>query len=171
MELVSRAVGLALVGAALLVAAALAWSAKRLQPIQAWWVCGIVSFMLLFVGVLEFLPAYARKYSARGQLRSLATEEESVPVACYPHGWDSVRFYLPRHTVRVYGMKERPQLIDDLQRNMATVLVVKSGHDLEDLMRELPASLEFSAHGRQGLLVVGQVRPRREAPAVLFAKR
>jgi 4-amino-4-deoxy-L-arabinose transferase-like glycosyltransferase len=171
MELISLPAGLALAGAALLIGAALTWSARRLRPAQAWWVSGIVSFALLFVGVFVFLPANARKYSLRGQIRPLAAGGESVPVACYPHGWDSVRFYLPRHSIRVYGVEERRHLIEDLQRNPATVLVVKSGRDLDTLLREMPASLEFLPQGRQGLLVIGQVRQREEASSGVFAKR
>jgi len=170
-ELISPPVGFGLAGAALLVGAVLACLARRLRPVQAWWVSGIVSFAVLFIGVFVLLPANARKYSLRGQIRPLAAGEESAPVACYPHGWDSVRFYLPRHSIRVYGVEERLHLIEDLRRNPATVLVVKSGRDLDNLLRELPASLEFLPQGRQGLLIIGQVRQREEAPAGVFAKR
>jgi dolichol-phosphate mannosyltransferase len=169
MELVPPALGLSLAGTVLLIAAVFAWSAKWLQPVQAWWVCGLVSFLLLFAGVFELLPANARKYSLRGQIRPLATED--APVACYPHAWDSVRFYLPHHLVRAYSAKDRSQLIEDLQRTPATVLVVKSGHDLDSLLRELPVSLEFVPQGRQGNLVVGLVRARREAPFGLLVER
>jgi 4-amino-4-deoxy-L-arabinose transferase-like glycosyltransferase len=171
MELIPPALGVGLTGSALLIAAALAWWARRLRPFQAWWLCGAVSFVLLFVGVVVFLPANARKYSLRGQVRPLAAQQESVPVACYPHGWDSVRFYLPRHSIRVYRVEERPQLIEELRKNPATVLVVKSGREFDSLLRELPPSLEFLPQGRQGLLIVGQVRPREEAPLGLFAER
>jgi hypothetical protein len=51
------------------------------------------------------------------------------------------------------------------------VLVVKSGREFDSLLRELPPSLEFLPQGRQGLLIVGQVRPREEAPLGLFAER
>jgi hypothetical protein len=101
----------------------------------------------------------------------LAAGEESVPVACYPHGWDSVRFYLPRHSIRVYSVEERLHLIEDLRRKPGTMLVVKAGRDLDNLLHELPASLEFLPNGRQGLLVIGHVRTREEAPAGAFAKR
>jgi dolichol-phosphate mannosyltransferase len=171
MDLISPTLGVGLTGAALLIGAGLAWSARRLQPVQAWWLCGVVAFVLLIVGVFAFLPANARKYSLRGQIRPLAEAEIPAPVACYPHGWDSVRFYLPRHSIRVYGVEERPQLIEDLRRNPATVVVVKSGRDLENVVHDLPASLEFVPQGRQGVLAVGQVRPREEAPSGLLAER
>jgi dolichol-phosphate mannosyltransferase len=169
--LIPPTLGIGLTGSALLIGAALAWSAMRLRPVQAWWLCGVIAFVLLFVGVFVFLPANARKYSVRGQIRPLAEATEPVPVACYPHGWDSVRFYLPRHSIRVYGAAERGQLIDDLRKRPATVIVVKSGRDLENLLHDLPASLEFVPQGRQGALAVGQVRPREEAPSELFAER
>jgi hypothetical protein len=44
------------------------------------------------------------------------------------------------------------------------LLLVKSGRSLHELLRELPASVEFVTRGRQGAVTVGHVR-RRVPPA------
>jgi hypothetical protein len=168
-DLAKPSVGLALAGACLVLAALVSLRSLRWRPGQAWWACTAAVFLVLFVGIYQFLPANARRYSVRGHVRSLAAEAD-VPVACYPHGWDSVRFYLPKHVIRAYGAEERARMIDDMKNRPETLVVIKSGRDTEALIRDLPASLEFIARGRQGAFSVGMVRLRATAPYDLFAE-
>ena len=46
---------------------------------------------------------------------------------------------------------------------------IKSDRSLDELLRDLPGSMEFVPHGRQGSVTVGWVRQRLEVPATLFA--
>jgi 4-amino-4-deoxy-L-arabinose transferase-like glycosyltransferase len=172
-EVVKPARGLALFGTALVVGALIAWQAKRLRPSQAWWLCGTVTFLALYVGVWQILPANARRFSLRGQVRALQQESAYTPltVACYPHGWDSIGFYMPSHSVHVYGADERPRLFADLGNQAVTLLVVKAGDDMKAILKEMPIWMEFVPQGRRGLWVVGQVRPRVNPPDPSYARR
>jgi hypothetical protein len=94
-----------------------------------------------------------------------------VPVVCYPRRWDSVSFYLGRNDVQVYTPDRRRQLIADLRANPRTLAFIKSDHSLDEVLRELPQSMEFVPRGQQGSVTAGWVRQRFEAPATLFARR
>jgi hypothetical protein len=142
----------------------------RDRPRMAWALCATATFAVLFVGVYGLLPAYARKHSLRGQVRPLV-EENALPVACYPHRWDSVNFYLRRDDVRVYSPAELPELIEALRGCRETLVFVKTGAPLDNLLADLPPGMEFVTEGRQGALTVGRVRDRAEAPAALYASR
>jgi dolichol-phosphate mannosyltransferase len=140
----------------------------RGRPRAAWGLCLAATSCVLFAGVYGLLPAYARKFSLRGQVRPLA-DEAGVPVVCYPRRWDSVNFYLQRDDVRVYTPAELPELLAELRGRRETVVFVKSGAPLDALLAGLPAGMEFVEQGRQGALTVGRVRDRPEAPAALYA--
>jgi dolichol-phosphate mannosyltransferase len=142
---------------------------------SGWWaVCGATTFALLFVGVHQLLPAYNRKFAHRGQVRRhlALCADPGLPVICYPHHWDSVSFYLRRNDVRAYSPAQRRQLIADLKARPRALLFVKTDKQyLKELLRDLPAALEFVPRGRQGTVTVGLVRPRAEVPEVMFARR
>jgi len=145
---------------------------RRRQPRTASWaLCSVATFALLLAGVHQFLPAYHRRFSLRGQVRPLAalTQDPKVAIACYPRRWDSVSFYLRRDDVQVYTPDLRDRLIADLRGQPETLLFVKSQH-LSELLSELPDSLEFVPHGRRGTLTAGWVRPRAEATPFLYAR-
>jgi 4-amino-4-deoxy-L-arabinose transferase-like glycosyltransferase len=141
----------------------------RGRPRAAWGLCVAATFAVLLVGVYDLLPAYARKFSLRGQVRPLA-DEAALPVVCYPRRWDSVSFYLRRDDVRVFASDELPELIEALRGCRETVVFVKSGAPLDALLAGLPPGMEFLTEGRQGTLTVGRVRDRPEAPAALYAR-
>jgi hypothetical protein len=82
-----------------------------------------------------------------------------------------VSFYLQRNDVHVYGREQRAQLIRALQSGPESLLIVKSDQSLHDVLRDLPASLEFVPRGRRGNVTAGLVRPRLEAPPGLLAAR
>lgn len=125
----------------------------------AWGVCAAATFLVLLGTLHEGLPGYARRFSLRGQVRRYA-DASPGPVACYPHRWDSVNFYLQRDDIQVYTPEERDRMMADLQRSPATLVFVKSDRWLNDLTHHLPASLEFVPEGRQGFVTVGWVRSR-----------
>jgi 4-amino-4-deoxy-L-arabinose transferase-like glycosyltransferase len=139
----------------------------------SWPLCVAATFALLFAGVHTLLPAYARKFSLRGQVRAHAelAQDAGVPVACYPRRWDSVSFYLQRNDVRVYGPELRQRLLADARSENGILLFVKTGRALEDFLAALPDSFEFMPRGRQGQITAGWLQRRREAPPFLVAHR
>ncbi len=145
--------------------------ALRPRPRLAWGVCVAATFAVLFVGLHELMPDYARRFSLRGQVRSVAAvaADETVPVACYPRRWDSVSFYLGRDDVQAFTPARRPELLAALRGRRETLLFAKPGAALDGLLAELPPGMEFVPRGRQGSLTVGCVRYRLEAPAGLYA--
>jgi dolichol-phosphate mannosyltransferase len=143
----------------MLALAGLGWFAVRRV---SWGVCAAVTFTVLVLGVYHLQPAYNRQFALRGQLRAHAdlAKMANLTVVCYPQRWDSVRFYLPRADVRVYTRQQRQQLLTDLRSRPRTLLLVKSGTAFDELLRELPDSVEFAARGHPGLVTAGWVRQR-----------
>ena len=134
----------------------------RNVPAMSWLLCGAAAFAGVLIGTYVILPGYARHFSMRGQVRPLArvAKDGSLPVACYPRGWDSVNFYLQRRDVKVYGLNERGCLLADLAAAPRTLLYVRTERTLRDLLSELPDGLEYEPRGRQGTVRVGFVRQR-----------
>jgi dolichol-phosphate mannosyltransferase len=145
----------------------------RVRPRAAWCLCVATTFALLLTAVYGLLPGYARRFSVRGQVRPLVEVAggRTLPVVCYPRRWESVSFYLQRNDVRVFTATEFPQLVEALRSQPETLVFVKSGAPLDELLAELPAGLEFVQQGRQGTLTAGRVRWRPEPPPFLFAER
>jgi dolichol-phosphate mannosyltransferase len=131
------------------------------RPSCSWGSCAAVTFAVLVLGVYYLQPAYNRQFALRDPLCSNAVlaERGQLSVVCYPQRWDSVSFYLPQADVRVYTRGQRHQLWADLRARPETLLLVKSGSTLDDLLRELPDSLEFMAPEEPGLVTAGWVRP------------
>jgi 4-amino-4-deoxy-L-arabinose transferase-like glycosyltransferase len=133
---------------------------------RGWAACGVAVFALLLVGVHQILPDYHRTFALRGQVRRQfeLARDPGMPVVSYPKRWDSVSFYLQRDDVEVYSPARRAELIRDLRQHEQTMLFVKQGEALQDLLRALPADLEFVPRGRPGRSVVGGVVQRRDQP-------
>jgi hypothetical protein len=153
-----------------LATAGIAWSVyagRRQTPAGGWVGCGVATFGLLLLAVHLILPGYYRKFSLRAQVRSTlrASSRAELPVACYPRAWDSIRFYLGRQDVREYGPGERERLIADLQSRPETLVFVRSGPVLDDLLCRLPSSMEFVPISHGGLATAGIARPRGPAQA------
>lgn len=139
----------------------------------SWGMCAAVTFIALVLGVYYLQPAYNRQFALRAPLRSITVlaERGHLSIVCYPQRWDSVSFYRPQVEVRVYTRQQRRQLLADLLSRPRTLLLVKSGKVLEELLRELPDSIEFTAHGRPGLVTAGWVSRRSEPPVEGWRKR
>jgi hypothetical protein len=165
--------GLALAGVAAAASGLVLRYGRGRPAVVSWGLCGAATFALLLAASQEVLPGYARKFSVRGQVRPQADlgADPRVPVVCYPHRWDSVSFYLNRNDVRAYGPERRAELIADLHAQPETLVFVKTDRALQELLQEMPASLEFIPRGRSEIVTVGVVRPRPEAPAMLMARR
>jgi dolichol-phosphate mannosyltransferase len=135
---------------------------RVVRPVASWAICATTAFVVLFVGLYEGLPRYARKFSLRGPSRQYArlAEDPGVSVVCYPRSWDSVGFYLHRSDVQSYARDQLGQLIDHLDRQPRTLAFIKSDGSDSDLLRNLPDSVCFVPAGRQGYVAVGWLRRR-----------
>jgi 4-amino-4-deoxy-L-arabinose transferase-like glycosyltransferase len=136
----------------------------------SWPVCAGATFAVLFAAVFVLQPAYNRQYSLRDCLRDIP-QTPALPVVCYPQRWDSVSFYLPRADVRAYSTDQRAQLLETVRAHPGTLLLVKTGPLLADLMRDLPDTVEFVRHGRHGAITAGWVRARTAPADDLFAQK
>jgi len=167
-ELLPLTSGLAFVAVALVLLAAVAVVRQ-----VSWAVCAATTLLVLYAGVQHVLPAYNQQFALRAELvaESQGTPAAVLSVACYPQPYDSARFYLPQADVKVYGAHQRRQLFDDLKKRPDTLLLVKSGKVKDELMKEMPASLEFVTHGKPGAVTVGRLRRRTEPVAEAYAER
>jgi 4-amino-4-deoxy-L-arabinose transferase-like glycosyltransferase len=153
-----------------LTAAGISWSIyrRRQTSIAAWMTCGVATFVVMFLAVQWFLPSYYRRFSMRAQVQSLQDHSGAVPlpIVCYPHSWDSIHFYLKRDEVRSFGRNELDQLLADLERRSTTLVLVKTGTALAELLDNLPPSLEFVPQSQSRTVTVGLVRTRTGAAPV-----
>jgi hypothetical protein len=150
------------------------------SPEMSWLICGTTTFLLLIVATHQVLPGYTQKFSLRLQVRRQLerARDERMPVACFPHSWDSVTFYLRRNDVQVYGVDDKEKLIADLKRRPETLIFVKSDdqadrgskHCLTDLRKLLPPALEFVPLGKPGIATAGVIRRRGLPPDMLLAE-
>jgi 4-amino-4-deoxy-L-arabinose transferase-like glycosyltransferase len=135
------------------------------------WLTGFaVTFALLYFAVCELQPAYNRQFALREELEQNAAmlPGERLFVACYPQAWDSVTFYLPNADVRVYHADNRAALLRDLLTRPQTLLLVKSKRLCDDLLCDLPDSVEFVSRGPAHGVTVGCLRvtpPALQSPA------
>ena len=146
---------------------------QKLSSAGAWGACAMTMFVLLIAGAQLILPGYAKRFAMRNQVRGqmAAAQDPSVPVICYPRGWDSVTFYLERSDVRVYTRDQRSMLVNDLTHEPRTLAFVKAGQSLSEFLRALPRSMEFIEQGQRGEVAVGWVRPKPTMPENLLAER
>jgi dolichol-phosphate mannosyltransferase len=126
----------------------------------SWGLCTLATFAVLLIGVLQLLPAYARRYSLREEVAPFTGAARPFAVVCYPHRWDSVNYYLQRGDVRAYAAEQRDRLMADVSHQPLTLAFVKSDRSLADLLRDLPASLEFLPCVQRNAVTVGWIRPR-----------
>jgi 4-amino-4-deoxy-L-arabinose transferase-like glycosyltransferase len=139
----------------------------------SWAACALATAGALTAGVWVLLPGYNTQYALREPLEQYAGRSggAGLPVFCYPQRWDSVSFYLPGAAVRAYSREQRHQMFLDLREHPQALLLVKTGQPLEELLAELPASVEVVARRRSGSVTIARVRTRPEAPAGLLAAR
>jgi 4-amino-4-deoxy-L-arabinose transferase-like glycosyltransferase len=161
-KLLTPAMGITLASAALLATAAVLFAGRAVS----WAMTATATFAVLLAGVHLLLPAYNQQFALRKELRIHAeiASTTRLSVVCYPQRYDSVSYYLPHADVRVYTVDQKQQMLRDLQHGDETLLLVKSGRLLQELLAEWPEGVEFIAHGKQGAVTVGWVRMR-EGPA------
>jgi 4-amino-4-deoxy-L-arabinose transferase-like glycosyltransferase len=124
-----------------------------------WASAAAATFLVLFLAAQYFLPAYADKYSLYTPIAPHAGEG-TLPVLCYPHGWDGVSFYLQRGDVRVFRVAQLGDMVSALRQRPQSLVVVKADASLDRFLEALPESLEFVQCARQEPVAVGWVRSK-----------
>lgn len=157
--LLAPSVGVAAAGVSIVGCLALLWRMRGAGRV-GWEFAAIATFLVLLGGVYAVLPGYARRFSVRGQVRRHLAVVDEVAVVCYPRPWDSVSYYLRRTEVMAFSVAQRSSLLALLRARPQTLVFVKAGTALDELIRDLPAGFEFVPEGRQGTLAVGWVRAR-----------
>jgi 4-amino-4-deoxy-L-arabinose transferase-like glycosyltransferase len=172
LHFISQRAGLVLIAVMAIGLIGLALWPRRIS----WAGCAGVAFAVGVLAVQYLLPAYNRQFAVRHQLlqtaaRGLLPGTCREPVICYPQRFDSVSFYLPASPVRAFCLTQRRELIDYLQDNPGTLILVKSGPVLHQLLRELPPGLTFSTRQRDGAITVGRVIHSDIEPRLLAVSR
>jgi hypothetical protein len=127
------------------------------------------SFVLLLGAAICLLPGYAAKYSMRAQIAPHHKAcAGTVPVMCYPHGWDGVNFYLQHNQVRVFRPRQLEDMVSALSQQRRSLVVVKSDDSLKRFLGALPPSLELVISSQEATVAVGWVQ-RRQHSAVRSA--
>ncbi len=129
-------------------------------------------FLIMFAGVHDFLPEYARGFSLRHavQIHAWQAKGTDAPVVCYPHRFDSVSFYTRRTDVREFARAHRDEMIDSLQSRPKTFIFVQSKY-LEELLDVLPPNLQFVQRTREGMVIAGEVRKHREVKSGFLVQK
>jgi 4-amino-4-deoxy-L-arabinose transferase-like glycosyltransferase len=137
-----------------------------------WGATCAVGFVVLFAGIHDLLPEYARRFSLRHpvQMHAWQAKDSGAPVVCYPHRFESIGFYTGRTDVRGFGRENRDAMVSSLQSNPRSFVFVQTRF-LQELLDELPANLEFVQRTRDGMVIVGEVRRRREVNPFLLAEK
>src|SRR5262249_44936934 len=137
-----------------------------------WTATAAATFTVLLAGLHALLPAYNQQFALRKELRAHAelAPTRRLRVVCYPQRYDSVSYYLPNADVRVYTADQKRPLLRDLRRG-DTLLLVKSGRVLQQLLDEWPEGVEFVSRGKQGAITVAWVRVRDVPPSEAVARR
>jgi hypothetical protein len=163
LQVIKLHVGLVLAGAALACLLALFLCRRRLS----WAGCAAVTFVALLLAVQHLQPAYNRQFALRGPLRTHAAlaEPRQHPVVCYPQRFDSVSFYLPDRRVCSFGLAQQRELIHHLREHPGTLLLVKSGPVLQQLLQQMPPDIVFTTRQRSGAITVGRVVCRDGEPS------
>ena len=114
------------------------------------------------LGVYHLQPAYNRQFALREPLRAAPispSEGTCRSSAIRSAGIPSVSI-CRKPTCASTRRDQRRQLLADLRSRPRTLLLVKSGKTLDELLRDLPDSVEFAVCGRPGLVTAGWIRPR-----------
>ncbi|MSR30554.1 MAG: glycosyltransferase [Gemmataceae bacterium] len=132
----------------------------------SWGLAGVATFLFLWLGVREILPAYNNAFSLRGHLREHLRLGQGAPevVVCYPHRWDSIPFYLPGARIQTFGNGEKEKMIEFLRGRNDTLVLVRSGRERRELVQMLPSQLEFQTSMNPGSITVGWVRKKATTP-------
>jgi 4-amino-4-deoxy-L-arabinose transferase-like glycosyltransferase len=121
---------------------------------------GAATFVALWIGTHEWLPAYANGFSLKQVVRAA---ELSPDIFCYPQPMDAVSFYLRRNDIRYFTAADR--MIAELGRQPDALVFVKTTH-LKELLAALPADVDFETVTTAAGVAVGRLRPRRQAAAL-----
>lgn len=127
---------------------------------RGWMLIGVITLTIIGAGILLGLPNFSARFSIPQDVLVQAAKT-SCPIRtvfCFPHNWESVRFYLQRRDVRVFNANELTQLIDALRDSPASVVVIQSGLEWDRFCESLPSDFYVELCGGSGLATVAIVR-------------
>lgn len=135
------------------------------------WVGGATAALAAF-SVHELLPEYAGRFSMRHPIRMHAwrVPPRESAIYCYPHRFDSVSFYARQNEVVGYSRGQRPELIDALEQRRRALVVVQTKY-LDEVLDDLPPSVECVKHQQERNITIVEVRRRREPPMWMAGSR
>jgi hypothetical protein len=111
------------------------------------------AFVLLFLLHNLALPWYANYRAPLGRLAELQRycDERQAPILCYPRNCDSVAFYVGRDDLRSYRSKQVNLLVQCLQQQPRTILLLTHRHSLPALRYALTPDLQIVEEKHFGL--------------------
>jgi 4-amino-4-deoxy-L-arabinose transferase-like glycosyltransferase len=122
-----------------------------------WRHCFLTTFALLFLALEVLMPAYHERFALRSCVEACREVDgiEESPIACFPHGWDSISFYLRRNDLQIYGPDQRGALLNKMQAQPRTFLFLKKGRAANELLEHLPEDIHFIPKQSAGSVLVG----------------
>jgi Dolichyl-phosphate-mannose-protein mannosyltransferase len=124
------------------------WLEGRLIKVSA-----VSMFVLLFSThhiVLPWYAGYRAPISRLAELRDYCADR-GTPLICYPRHCDSVAFYVGRDDLRGYRSKQTHLLVQFLQKQPRTVLLLTHRHSLDSLRHALTPDLKLVSTRHFGL--------------------
>ena len=145
----------------------------RREHESRWLTSGGATFLILWAGTHDLLPAYAERFSlkhaARAAIILSPVKDRELNVYSCPQAWDAASFYLRRDDVRSFTATDPGRMMADLYRRPDAIVFVKTT-DLKELLAAFPAGVEFEPAATEAGVTVGRVRPRREAAVAGYAR-
>jgi dolichol-phosphate mannosyltransferase len=137
-----------------------------------WLTPTLITAIVLFAGIQNLLPQYARRFSVRHaiEMQQHRITSPEMRVICYPHGFDSASFYLERGDVSSFARDRRAVMVARLEENPKALLMVQTRH-LPEFLAKLPPTLEFIPLQKEEMITIGEVRRREEVPHFWLAER
>jgi 4-amino-4-deoxy-L-arabinose transferase-like glycosyltransferase len=111
------------------------------------------AFVVVFLGHNVLLPWYAGYRAPLARLADVRPycQDRHTPIVCYSRSCDSIAFYIERDDLRSYRSKQTPLLVQFLEQQPRTVLLLTHRHSLDGLRYVLPPDLEIVDQRHFGL--------------------
>jgi dolichol-phosphate mannosyltransferase len=129
------------------------WWRQRLSPQAAWGLCVLFALGTHHAAFHNILPGWSwhRSPLPLSAEADQVLAEGSGHIACYGREWGSIQFSLgERHQVRNFSKRPPTTLKEYLQQHPRSILIVKSGWELECLRSFLPKDMKPTKAATQG---------------------
>jgi 4-amino-4-deoxy-L-arabinose transferase-like glycosyltransferase len=139
------------------------------RPVVAWGLCASIMLGFITMALRDVMRGYASRHSPApiAEVLRQLPDSKHRPVISYRRQWNSASFYLRRDVVFCYDELHRTALLDYLQGQPKTLVLVESGAPLNEFLALLPSQFTTEIHqpekeGQAALVVVrsGTLNPR-----------